>query len=96
MSKHNETTIKKAIEQLLETYKLKGRINEIRLINSWEKIMGKAISSRTRQIHISGRTLYISLDSAALRHELSFAKDKIIKLINEAVGEEVIDEVVLK
>ncbi|MEW6469977.1 MAG: DUF721 domain-containing protein [Bacteroidota bacterium] len=96
MSKHNEKNIKQAIEELLETYKLKGRINEVRLVNSWERIMGKSISSHTREIHIANRTLYIRLDSAPLRHELMFGKDKIIKLINEAVGESVIDDVVLK
>ena len=96
MSRHNERTIKKAIEELLESYKLKGKINEVRLINSWEKIMGKAISNHTREMHIANRTLYIKLDSAPLRHELMFSKDKMIKLINESIGEPMIDDVVLK
>ena len=96
MSRHNERTIKKAIEELLESYKLKGKINEVRLINSWEKIMGKAISNHTREMHFPNRTLYIKLDSAPLRHELMFSKDKMIKLINESIGEPMIDDVVLK
>ena len=96
MSRHNERSIKKAIEELLDTYKLKGKINEVRLINSWEKIMGKAISNHTREMHIANRILYIKIDSAPLRHELMFSKDKMIKLINDSVGESVIEDVVLK
>lgn len=96
MSRHNEKTIKQAIEELLDTYKLRGKVNEVRLINSWEKIMGRAISNHTREIHIANKTLYIKLDSAPLRHELMFSKDKIVKLINESIGENMIEDVVLK
>jgi hypothetical protein len=94
MSK-NEKILKDAIEEMLNTYKLKGKLNEVRLISAWEKIMGKMVANRTTDIYISGRKLFVKLNSSVLRHELSFGKEKMLQLLNNEVGEKVIDEVVL-
>lgn len=96
MSKHNQSTIKQAIEQLLKTYKLKEGLTEVRLKNTWEKILGPMIANHTKEIHIKNRTLYITLDSAALRQELHYGREKLVELLNEAAGERMIDEIVLK
>jgi hypothetical protein len=95
MFRGNEKTLKEAINEMLESYKLKGKLNEVKAINSWEKLMGKVISNRTTEIFISSRKLYIRLNSAPLREELSYARTKIIDMINKEVGEKVIEEVIL-
>lgn len=96
MSKHNEHTIKQAIDQLLKVYKLDERIAEKVLINSWETVMGSMIAKHTKDIYISKQQLFVTLDSSALRNELSLGKSKIVKLLNEVAGKEVINEIVLK
>ena len=96
MSAGNEHSLKEAINELLKAYKLDGRLSEIRLINSWEKVMGKMIAKHTKDIFISKKKLFVQLDSAALRQELSYAKEKMVKMLNEEAGETVIDEIVLK
>jgi hypothetical protein len=95
MYRGNEKTLKEAINEMLESYKLKGKLNEVKAIASWEKLMGKVISSRTTEIFISSRKLYVRLSSAPLREELSYARTKIIEMINNEVGEKVIEEVIL-
>ena len=96
MSKHNEHSLKDAIEQLLKTYKLDDRIAERRLVSSWESVMGAMIAKHTTDIYIKHQQLFVTLDSSALRNELSLAKSKIVKMLNEAVGHNVINEVILK
>jgi predicted nucleic acid-binding Zn ribbon protein len=96
MSKGNEFTLKEAIDQLLQTYKLDGKLNEVKLMNSWEQIMGPAIQKYTRNLYINSRVLYVELSSAPLREELSYGRSKIVKMLNEAVGASVIDDVVLR
>lgn len=96
MSKGNEFTLKEAIDQLLQTYKLDGKLNEVKLMNSWEQIMGPAIQKYTRNLYINARVLYVELSSAPLREELSYGRSKIVKMLNEAVGASVIDDVVLR
>lgn len=95
MSKNNETTIKQAIEQLLTTYRLKDGVTAVRLWSCWEELMGKSIAKHTTHIHIDKKTIFISLNSSVLRHELSFSKETIITLLNEKLGEKAIEEVIL-
>jgi hypothetical protein len=45
---------------------------------------------------LKGTTLYVSLTSAVLREELSYGKQKIIKMINEELHKEVIKDVILR
>lgn len=96
MSKHNEHTLKEAINQLLKAYKLDDKLAERKLIASWESVMGVMISRHTTDLYIRHQQLFVTLDSAALRNELSLAKTKIVKMLNDEVGSEVIVEVILK
>jgi hypothetical protein len=45
---------------------------------------------------LSNKTLFISLSSAVLREELSYGKSKIIQMMNEALGKELITKIVLR
>lgn len=96
MQKSNNQSIQEAIDALLRTYGLDGKMREVRLVSSWEKVMGKMIARHTREIFIRERKLFVKVDSAALREELSFAKEKLVKMLNEEAGGSVIDEVILQ
>ena len=96
MSKNNEHSLKEAIDHLLKTYKLDDRIAERRLVSSWESVMGVMIAKHTTDIYIKHQQLFVTLDSAALRNELSLAKSKIVKMLNDGAGRNVINEVILR
>ncbi len=64
--------------------------------DAWEKLMGKTIAKYTDKIEIIGSTLFISSTVGALKNELLYQKEKIIERVNEALGEKVITEVVIK
>ena len=95
LKKSNDQTLKEVISDLLNAYKLKGKMNEVRLIDSWEKVLGKMIANHTKKLSIKDKKLVVKLDSSVLRHELSFEKEKIIMLLNDEVGERVIEEIKL-
>lgn len=94
MSKHNEHSLEDAIKNLLKVYKLDEKLLEKRLIGSWESVMGKMIAQHTTDLSIKHKVLYVRLDSAALRNELNLAKSKIVKMLNDGVGKDVINEIV--
>ncbi|MFI5149149.1 MAG: DUF721 domain-containing protein [Bacteroidia bacterium] len=94
MSRHNEQSLKDAIQQMLNTYKLQGRMDELKLMASWEKVMGPAVHKRTLDLSVRNRILYVRLESSALREELSYGKEMLIKRLNEEAGTEVINQVV--
>ena len=93
MRTSNDQTIKEVIMDLLKAYRIENKVLGVRLINSWEKVTGKIISKHTTNLYVKQKTLFVYLDSAALRNELSYAKEKIIKALNKEVGVEVITDI---
>lgn len=90
----NTEKLGNVIDRLLKAYRLESKYNEAGLILSWEKVLGKAIANRTDQIYIKDRKLFVRLNSASLRQELSMAKSRLVELLNEQFASSVIDEVV--
>jgi predicted nucleic acid-binding Zn ribbon protein len=93
MRKSNEISLKDAIEAMLVSYNLNDKLEETRLIASWEKVVGKLIIRHTDEMFVKNRVLYVKLDSAALRHELSMSKSKLVSSLNRISGKEVIDDI---
>ena len=85
-----------AIQQFLKQSRLKGGIQALQIEDIWENIMGKTIAKYTDKIQIINNTLFISTQVGPLKNELLYQKDKIIERVNEALGEKVIKEVVIK
>jgi len=54
------------------------------------------MSSYTEKITLRGNTLFISLNNAALREELGYGKDKIREMMNEQLGSEALEKIVLR
>jgi predicted nucleic acid-binding Zn ribbon protein len=96
MSKDNNTsTMAEAIQLFLKKYKLEAGGTKADLWLSWETIMGPSIAKHTQGIELRNDVLIIRLGSSALRHELGFAKDKIMEKINAHIGSQVVKEVML-
>ena len=92
--KSNDTTVSELIDLMLNQYGLSGKYKEFRLLQSWNELMGPMVANRTEQLYMSGRTLIIKLNSAALRSELSYAKSKLIVMLNREAGDELINDIV--
>jgi hypothetical protein len=86
--------LKEAIDEMLKAYKISGKVNETQIIESWEKLMGRSIASRTTDLKIRYKKLYVTLNSAPLRQELAMSKSKLIELLNKDFKEKVIEDVV--
>ena len=86
--------LKDSLQALVHAYKMQGKLNEVTITESWEKIMGRAIAIKTQQLFFRDGKLFVRLTSAPLKHELTMAKTKVIELINAEVGMKAIKEVV--
>jgi len=58
-------------------------------------MMGPGVSNHTSSVKLQNKTLIIQLNSSVLREELSYGKDKIIKMMNEELGETLIVKLML-
>lgn len=96
MKNSNTVTLKEALTELIETYRLKSKLHQTTIRATWEETMGPTIAGYTKEISIMGKQLHIQIESAPLRQELSYAKDKIRQLMNESLGENFIQEVIIR
>ncbi|MFN3918018.1 MAG: DUF721 domain-containing protein [Flavobacteriales bacterium] len=93
--KDNEETLKTVINRLIKTYKLDEGLMEQELISVWEKQMGPAIASRTEFIRFNKGDVKIKLTSSTLRNELEMGKSQLIKVLNDALGNDFIKSIQL-
>ena len=84
------------MKKFLDHSKLKPGVQALQIEQVWAQIMGKTIARYTEKIQINGKTLYIHTTVAPLRQELLYQKETIIARVNEALGEPIIKEVVIK
>ncbi len=85
-----------AIQKFLQGSRMKGDIQALQIEEIWEKIMGKTIAKYTHQIKIINKTLFITTNVAPLKQELQYQKEKIKQRVNEALGSNDIQEVVIQ
>jgi len=97
MKKHNDQPIKDVLRQFVDNNsKLRPKLHQTKIKSLWVELMGPTISSYTKEIRLYRNKLFLTITSAPLRQELSYGKEKMKKLFNEALGEEVIEEIVIR
>jgi Dna[CI] antecedent, DciA len=96
MRRSNVQNISDVVSELLKELHIDHKLKEIRLINSWEEILGKNVARATTNIFIKNRVLFVYLKSSVVRNELMMLKTGIIKALNDKAGETIVDEIILK
>jgi len=89
-------SINDALKDFIKENKLQGGIDKIEVRDAWKNLMGNGVNKYTADIQLKRETLYINLTSSVLREELSYGKEKIIKMINEELGKELVKSLVLR
>jgi predicted nucleic acid-binding Zn ribbon protein len=89
-------SIGEALNLLLERSHWKPKVNELRLRQEWETIMGKTIAKYTRSVNLNSKVLTIYTDVAPLKQELLLGKEQLATRINEYFAEPVVEQIVIK
>lgn len=92
----NESSISDVLKEFIHQNNLEKGMDVIDVEKAWKKLMGNGVNNYTQEILLKGSILYVKLTSAVLREELSYGKDKIIKMINEDLRKDVITNLVLR
>jgi len=93
--KTNDAPVGSIILRMLKAYGIEDKYFEARAKQLWHETMGPTISGYTQNIYVKNRKLYITISSAALRQEISYSKEKIKKFINDGIGQEFIQAVMI-
>ncbi|MDO7171788.1 DUF721 domain-containing protein [Mariniflexile sp. AS56] len=98
MAKRNneQISISDALKEFVETNRLEKGLNKVNVADAWANLMGNGVNNYTTSVSLERDTLYIQLNSSVLREELSYGKEKIIKMLNEELGKEIIKKLILR
>lgn len=92
----NENSIAEILKEIIQSNNLEKGLNQISVADAWKNLMGNGVNNYTKDVILKGSTLYVQLTSSVLREELSYGKQKIITMINEELGSEIVKDVVLR
>ena len=94
--KFEPQTIGEVLNEIVGSKALKTGLTNAKVVQLWSKLMGENIERYTDKIIVKNKTLTIYLSSAPLREELTYGKEKIIKMINEETGVKVIEKIIFR
>lgn len=93
---NEESPIGDVLKQFIQENKLQTGIDKVDVREAWKNLMGNGVNNYTTEILLKGSTLYVALSSAVLREELSYGKDKIIKMINDELRKDIVTDLVFR
>jgi len=96
MRRSKTITLAEAIKDFVNEMGLNHKLDETSLINSWEEIVGRAISIRTSKIYIKNHILFVHLNSSVVRNELQMLKESLKNKLNEKAGKLLIKDIVFR
>ena len=79
----NDKSLKDAIEQMMQVYKIKRRFDETGVIAAWPDLVGKSVANRTKELFIHDKKLFLRIESSVIKNELIIMREQILNKINE-------------
>ncbi|MFZ0491444.1 MAG: DUF721 domain-containing protein [Salegentibacter sp.] len=98
MAKRNNEnlSLSEVLREFVDKNKLQQGLDKVNVRDVWNSQMGPAIEKYTTAIKLQGSTLYVQLSSSVLREELSYGKEKIVRMLNEELGKDLVKKLVLR
>ena len=96
MKKTESERVDGVIMQYLREFGLETPLNEHRLIQAWDTVLGPAVSKYTKELRIYNQVLFVTVSSAAIRNELMMRRTELVSRLNSHVGAQVITQIVLR
>ncbi len=94
MRKTNDKSLKEAIDQMLQVYKIKKRFDETAVVAHWAQLVGKPVANRTKELFIRDKKLFVRIESSVIKNELLLMRTQIIDKINEEAESVVVEEII--
>ncbi|SHJ40576.1 DUF721 domain-containing protein [Pseudozobellia thermophila] len=85
-----------ALSEFIRENRLQHGMDKVDVREAWRKLMGNGVNNYTNTVELRGDTLFVGLSSSVLREELALGKSKIITMLNEDLGKELVKKLVLR
>jgi hypothetical protein len=94
--KNSDLSLGDALQEFIQENKLEKGMDKVNAKEAWVKLMGNGVNHYTTAVELQNEVLFVSLSSSVLREELSHGKSKIVAMINEELGKELVKKIILR
>ena len=92
MRRYEPESIGDILRQAIEESHNSNRYAELEAINSWPRVVGGSIASKTLRPTVKNGVMTVKVPAAPLRQELNMMRSTIAEAINRHVGKDIIKE----
>ena len=96
MKRTSAQSIGEIFNEFLKQEKLDTQFNEQKALTLWPEIVGPGINRYTVNRTVKNGVMTITISSSSLRNELMLSLSSIVQRINEALGAEVIKNIIFR
>lgn len=92
MKRSRPTRLSSLLEQTLARIGLDRRLDDYRVWQAWDEVVGRNISRNAQPVRLDGTRLIVTVRSSSWLQELSLLQRELIARVNEWMGREVVRE----
>ena len=81
------------LQAVLRGRDLETGVRNYRAFPRWREVVGEPLAASTRPLRVQGRTLWVYVENAVLRHHLSFLVPKMLERLREVAPGSTIDSI---
>lgn len=97
MKRNNEhLKLSDVLKEFVDENRLQEGLDKVDVKEAWSSLMGNGVNHYTTNVQLKRDTLYVDLSSSVLREELSYGKEKIITMLNDHLGKQLIQKIILR
>ncbi len=85
----------RVLKRTLKDFGVEKTVRRYQALEIWPEVVGERIAEVTEPVSLSGRKMLIRVKQDVWRHELLYHLPEIIQKINEKVGIQAVDEILL-
>lgn len=95
MKRVDPLSVKEIIDRVLDDDNIRQAAREQRICYLWPEIVGQGINRHTTRRYVADGILHVYLNSAPLKNELQFHRDRLTQLLNSAAGADIITDITI-
>lgn len=96
MKRTQSEQVGQVLRAFLRQYGLESPLNEHRILNAWNEVVGDVAARYTGEMFIKNQCLYVTIRSSIMRNELMMIRKSLVDKLNSKVGAQVITDIVFK
>jgi predicted nucleic acid-binding Zn ribbon protein len=96
LKQYNEFSLSQAMSKMIDDNGMRRKYNELEIRDAWDQVCGTMIANHTKSVRLQRKKIWVKIESAPLRQELSYRKEDLVQKMNEQLGHSLIEDIVIE